>query len=75
MPSNTINALSTITMTRVECVGLSKCHREYILKSSDVDKLQLISDAADGSNAFCLDTNELYVLHMGEWIKVGDGGE
>mgnify|MGYP000658198868 CR=1 FL=1 len=43
--------------------------KEYILKSIDVSKLDLIEDAADGSTAWCTDTQELYILHLGEWIK------
>lgn len=43
--------------------------KEYILKSIDVSKLDLIEDAADGSKAWCTDTKELYILHLNEWIK------
>ena len=43
--------------------------REYILKSTDVDKLKLLTNAEDGSTAWCTDTQELYMLHMNEWIK------
>ncbi len=43
--------------------------KEYILKSADVDKLKLLTDANDGSKAWCTDTHELYMLHLGEWIK------
>lgn len=43
--------------------------KEYILKSADVDKLKLLTDANDGSKAWCTDTKELYILHLGEWIK------
>ena len=43
--------------------------KEYILKSIDVSKLDLIEDANDGSKAWCTDTHELYMLHLGEWIK------
>ena len=45
--------------------------REYILKSSDVSKLDSITNAADGSTAFCVDTADLYILHIGEWVKFG----
>ena len=44
---------------------------EYILKSSDVSKLDSITNAADGSTALCTDTGDLYILHIGEWVKFG----
>ena len=43
--------------------------REFLLKSSDVDKLNAIKNIPDGSRAWCTDTHELYILHLGEWIK------
>ena len=43
--------------------------KEYILKSADLDKLKLINNAEDGSTAWRTDTKELYILHLGEWIK------
>ena len=43
--------------------------KEYILQSTDVDKLKLLTNAEDGSTAWCTDTQELYMLHMNEWIK------
>lgn len=43
--------------------------KEYILKSVDLDKLKLINSAEDGSTAWCTDTQELYILHLNEWIK------
>lgn len=67
--------LDSIIMTRVECVGLNKCHREYILKAEYADKLQQITNAAEGSTAFCIDTCELYILHNSEWLKVGADSE
>ena len=48
---------------------------EYILKSSDVSKLDSITNAADGSTALCTDTADLYILHMGEWVKFGEVSE
>ena len=48
---------------------------EYILKSSDVSKLDSITNAADGSTAICTDTADLYILHMGEWVKFGEENE
>lgn len=49
-----------------------KGKNQYILKSSDVSKLDLITNAADGSTAICVDTADLYILHMGEWVKLGE---
>ena len=43
--------------------------KEFILKSADVEKLKLIENANDGSTAWCTDTHELYILHLGEWVK------
>ena len=43
--------------------------KEYLLKSSDVDKLDAITNAPSGSKAWCTDTHELYILHLGKWIK------
>ena len=51
---------------------------EYILKSADVDKLNIIVEyngASDGSTAYCTDTGDLYLLHLGVWAKVGAGSE
>ena len=45
---------------------------EYILKSTDVSKLDSITNAADGSTAFCVNTKELYILHIGEWVKLNE---
>ena len=57
----------SIRMTDTKYNGVN----EYILKSSDVTKLDLITNAADGSTAICVDTADLYILHMGEWVKFG----
>lgn len=43
--------------------------REYLLDSTDVDKLNLLEKAEDGSIAWCTDTHELYVKHNNKWIK------
>lgn len=43
--------------------------REYLLDSTDVDKLNLLEKAEDGSTAWCTDTSELYIKHNGEWKK------
>ena len=49
-----------------------KGKNQYILKSTDVNKLDLITNAAEGSTAICVDTADLYILHMGEWVKLGE---
>ena len=56
----------------------SQGHRnvnEYILDSEDVSKLDLILNAKSGSTALCTDTGDLYILHVGEWVKFGGDGE
>ena len=40
--------------------------REYLLDSTDVDKLDSIKKAPDGSTALCTDTSELYIKHNGK---------
>lgn len=52
-----------------------KGKNEYILKSTDVSKLDLITNASDGSTALCTDTGDLYILHVGEWVKFGGDSE
>lgn len=53
--------------------------RAYTLLEKDLDKLDLISNAADGSQASVVDANETYILCDGEWIKwdvgTGSGGD
>lgn len=44
---------------------------EYGLKSADVAKLDLITNAACGSTAFCVDTTDIYVLMNTGWERVG----
>lgn len=48
-----------------------KGKNEYILKSADVSKLDLITNASDGSTAICVDTADLYILHMEGWFLFG----
>lgn len=48
---------------------------DYILKSADLSKLALITNAAEGSTALCTDTGDLYILHVGEWVKIGGDEE
>ena len=48
---------------------------EYGLKAEDVAKLDLITNAACGSTAFCVDTTDIYVLMNTGWEKVGGTGD
>ena len=48
---------------------------DYIVLSTDVSKLNEITNATEGSTALCTDTGDLYILHVGEWVKFGGDGE
>ena len=48
---------------------------DYILKSADLSKLSLITNAAEGSTALATDTGDLYILHMGIWSILGGESE
>ncbi|MBQ2346978.1 MAG: hypothetical protein II388_01235 [Clostridia bacterium] len=48
---------------------------DYIFKVEDLSKLSLITNAAEGSTALCTDTGDLYILHVGEWVKIGGDEE
>lgn len=43
---------------------------QYLLNSEDVSKLDLITNAGDGSLAYCLDTKTLYAKHEDTWKEV-----
>lgn len=45
--------------------------KNYILNSSDTSKLDLITNAGDGSIAYCIDTSQLYIKHLNKWNEVG----
>lgn len=47
---------------------------EYGLESADVEKLDLITNAACGSTALCDDTGDIYRLTKSGWVKFGDRG-
>ena len=47
---------------------------DYIVLSTDISKLDEITNAAEGSTALCTDTGDLYILHVGEWVKLGGDG-
>lgn len=44
--------------------------KDYILNTEDVPKLDLITNAGDGSLAYCVDTAKLYIKHIGKWNEV-----
>lgn len=49
--------------------------RAYTLLSNDISKLNLITNAADGSQSFVVDTGKTYILCNGQWIEwVGSNG-
>ena len=48
--------------------GIKKI-RGYTLLSDDIPKLDLITNAADGSQALVVDAREIYLLCDGEWYK------
>lgn len=43
---------------------------QYLLNSEDIDKLDLITNAGDGSLAYCMDTKTLYARHENMWKEV-----
>ena len=44
-----------------------KRFRKYAFQSTDLNKLSLITNAIDGSEAFAVDTGITYVLYNGQW--------
>lgn len=44
-----------------------KRFRKYAFQSTDLNKLSLITNAIDGSEAFAVDTGTTYVLYDGQW--------
>lgn len=45
---------------------------DYIVLSTDISKLDGITNAAEGSTALCTDTGDLYILHGGTWKEFGE---
>lgn len=45
-----------------------KRFRQYILLSKDISKLNNITNALDGSNAFVVDIDETYTLCNNQWV-------
>ena len=66
--SNSVPDFGSIRMTKSRYNGVN----DYILKSTDLIKLDSITNAADGSTALCVDTADLYILLMGDWLKFGE---
>lgn len=48
---------------------------DYGLDSTDVSKLDLITNAAPGSTALCDDTADIYRLTKSGWVKFGESTE
>ena len=66
--SDNVPDFGSIRMTKSRYNGVN----DYILKSTDLIKLDSITNATDGSTALCTDTADFYILHMGEWVKLGE---
>ena len=66
--SDNVPDFGSIRMTKSRYNGVN----DYILKSTDLIKLDSITNAADGSTAICVDTADLYILLMGDWLKFGE---
>lgn len=47
----------------------NKRYRKYALLSSDINKLNNITNALDGSEALAVDTGDIYILHNNTWTK------
>ena len=65
--SDSVPDFGSIRMTKSRYNGVN----DYILKSTDLIKLDSITNATDGSTALCTDTGDLYILHIGEWVNFG----
>lgn len=50
-----------------------KGKNDYRLFEEDVSKLDLITNAAPGSTALCVDTGNIYVLMKSGWVLFGGG--
>lgn len=47
--------------------GTNVAYREYSLLSTDISKLDNITNAIDGSKAFAIDTGKIYILCSNQW--------
>lgn len=56
--------------------GINIKLRAYTLLSQDINKLNLITNAADGSQALVIDTGETYIFCAGQWrLWTGSGNK
>lgn len=73
------NAMGSIQMyyigeTNLGYVNNSNCkYRKYTFVSTDLDKLNLINNAIDGSMALAVDTGDTYILCNKQWQKCNKG--
>jgi hypothetical protein len=44
-----------------------KKFRKYTFQSTDLNKLSLITNAIDGSQALAVDTGQIYILYDDQW--------
>ena len=70
-PENAVPDFGSIRLTTQRHNNVN----DYITLSADISKLDEITAAAEGSTALCTDTGDLYILHVGEWVKLGGDGE
>ena len=49
--------------------------RKYILLSNDIEKLNLINNASDGSKAMIADTGQIYIYCSNAWIEWKNSNE
>lgn len=70
-PENAVPDFGSIRLTTQRHNNVN----DYITLSTDISKLTFITNAGEGSTALCTDTGDLYILHVGEWVKLGGDGE
>lgn len=69
--SDTVPDFGSIRLTKKRYNNVN----DYIVLSTDLSKLALITNAAEGSTALATDTGDLYILHMGLWSILGGESE
>lgn len=67
--NNNISDLGSIYLVKTGYNGKN----DYQLNEADVSKLDLITNAALGSTALCIDTGNIYVLMKSGWVLFGGG--
>lgn len=70
-PENAVPDFGSIRLTAQRHTNVN----DYIVLSTDISKLDEITNAAEGSTALCTDTGDLYILHVSEWVKMGGDSE